>query len=176
MLKVQKWFDDFEVIRGTGDNQTQEFTGTKHQCESYVKLATPHKEKMSRLLVLAEFLKTIPEHKFNLRTWTTADSLESCNDHTCGTTACAFGWACNIKEFKEAGLRSQRGCPTFNGFMAYSAGQDFFALTYTEAIRLFSPDAYTRDGIRFNPSNVFVANRIKRLAEAKIRKLNKGAK
>lgn len=61
-----------------------------------------------RLLKLADFLETIPETRFDLRTWV-GDSWKGKQDLSCGTTACALGWACTMPEFRKLGVRLKRG-------------------------------------------------------------------
>ena len=63
----------------------------------------------ARLVKLAEFLKTVPEDRFDMSTWVWLrgrlpkhiDERESC-----GTGGCALGWATAIPEFRKAtGIR-----------------------------------------------------------------------
>lgn len=90
------------------------------------------KMNTARLIVLADFLDTIPKKKFNLRVWmnehlsptrdrnkfpnafTTlsevSDALQikpvQCVEpNVCQTAGCAIGWATTIPAFKRAGLR-----------------------------------------------------------------------
>jgi hypothetical protein len=87
-----------------------------------------------RLLILAAFLETVPEHKFNLRDWRESHELrgwreshelsddenyvslselnaslsnKSLMNHSCSTTGCAIGHACTIPEFIEDGFTWQ---------------------------------------------------------------------
>ncbi len=106
-----------------------------------------------RLLRLADFLDTLPPSKFNYGTW--ADTLTP--EGTCGTTACALGWAAQMPEFRELGLclvNSGWGCPTvcleedvsLVGGRAYRfvqterAGMEIFDLKLGEFEYLFLPD------------------------------------
>lgn len=54
-----------------------------------------------RLTILAEHLKTVPRKHFSMGAW----GKRGFEKHACGTTACAAGWACTIKKFKQAGLK-----------------------------------------------------------------------
>jgi hypothetical protein len=56
-----------------------------------------------RLLVLADFLKTVPKKRFDFKHWV---GLDWAGDPklTCGTTACALGWATTIPMFKRLGM------------------------------------------------------------------------
>lgn len=51
---------------------------------------------VERLTKLAEFLEGVPPEHFDMRIWGT--------DAECGTSGCAIGWACQVPEFKDAGL------------------------------------------------------------------------
>jgi hypothetical protein len=82
-----------------------------------------------RLYTLAQFLRTIPEEKLDMRIWTAhadntdkrvlepiyqdrvmcepenRDIYSTCvREHNCGTAACALGWATTITEFNRDGL------------------------------------------------------------------------
>lgn len=57
-----------------------------------------------RLLKLAAFLETVPPERFDYNTWAGED-WQGKPDLSCGTTACAFGWATAIPEFAAAGLK-----------------------------------------------------------------------
>lgn len=52
--------------------------------------------RYDRLLALAAFLEKLPRRRFNYETWLGAD-WDGQPDLSCGTTACAFGWACTIE-------------------------------------------------------------------------------
>ncbi len=58
----------------------------------------------ARLLLLADFLDKLPPERFRFATWV-GDTWGGKPDLSCGTTACALGWATTIPEFREAGLR-----------------------------------------------------------------------
>lgn len=101
-----------------------------------------------RLHTLADFLDTVPEEKFYMGLW--AESAEFANK--CGATACAFGWACEVLEFKKAGLsmsvsiynggRSPTHCyhPTYLGRQGFVAAEVFFDLEADEAEYLFAEE------------------------------------
>jgi hypothetical protein len=65
-------------------------------------LSKTHKR---RLLKLATFLDELPENRFNYRHWVDKDTWKGKPDLSCGTTACALGWATTIPEFRNLGLR-----------------------------------------------------------------------
>ena len=147
-----------------------------------------------RILRTAMFLATVPPPKFNLNSWAdhegpidaadqvklglttlqqgarctikpTADQLA----HTCGTTACALGYAGSIPENVKEGLQlftsASRSSfwpihsPEFGKswvefhthlpsgrkvvYKDFSAGVKFFGITFSESFELFDPDKYS---------------------------------
>lgn len=66
-------------------------------------LATSNK----RLLKLADFLEKLPRKRFDYSTWV-GSSWEGAPDLSCGTTACALGWAATMPEFRRLGLRLEK--------------------------------------------------------------------
>lgn len=115
-----------------------------------------------RLLLLAEALETrIPAKKFDLATWRddsrAASNGTTDNDllHTCGTTACAVGWACALPEFQKEGLRYGTAGPTLEGLVtepgkewrdSWTAVETFFGLSEDDAAWLFIDDNYHDEG------------------------------
>jgi hypothetical protein len=94
-----------------------------------------------RLEILAAYLTTIPAETFDINSW------------TCGTTACAWGHACDIPEFKELGLKWERVAPCydntpvpgFQGFKAFAAAAVFFDVSVSTTTLMFSREAYPDD-------------------------------
>lgn len=68
-----------------------------------MKLA-PFKVGQRRLLKLAAFLEKLPRKRFYYGSWVGED-WKGKADLSCGTTACALGWATTIPEFRKLGLR-----------------------------------------------------------------------
>ncbi len=58
----------------------------------------------ARLLKLAAFLKRLPPKRFDYLNWV-GDDWQGKPDLSCGTTACALGWACAMPEFKRSGMK-----------------------------------------------------------------------
>lgn len=101
-----------------------------------------------RLLKLASLLEKKPEGKFSLKDWR--------KDNSCGTTACAVGWAASDKNFRRAGLRAvevgsgidhtryviefkdKAGQVHYN----FTAAAEFFDISIGDSLFLFSPDKY----------------------------------
>jgi hypothetical protein len=111
-------------------------------------------ESDRRLLVLADFLEKLPEERFNYARWV-GSSWAGKPDLSCGTTACALGWAGTIKEFNSLGLEivslglDPDGSGRHHiGFKSHGkvvepirAAIELFGLNYEEAEFLFTPDS-----------------------------------
>jgi len=137
-----------------------------------------------RLRILADHLPSVPAKHFDLSSWAILpgrmgggwgkgykemDKLGHIPEVTCGTTACAAGWACSIPELHAAGLRlvldSSESWPTVrylgrSGYMALAA---FFSISEEMAQQFFSPTRYflfDKEGRRRNPQAKDVAERI----------------
>ncbi len=112
--------------------------------------------RLDRLTTLANYLDTIEEEDFYLGSW---KCMKRFNNPECGTKACAIGHACDIPEFKEAGL-SLRLVPDFNYKVPVYEGQEnwraveaFFDMTDEDTQELFYWTGYDGD-IRVPPSRV----------------------
>lgn len=68
---------------------------------------TTRAEYHARLLKLAAFLEQLDPKRFNYRRWV-GDDWKGAQDLSCGTTACALGWAATMPEFQELGLRLEQ--------------------------------------------------------------------
>jgi hypothetical protein len=113
-----------------------------------------------RLLRLADHLeKDVPEAEFNMETW-------GVREPACGTTCCAFGHACNISEFAEAGLRivwkkldvTTFATVWFDGADGIDAAIKFFDISSYAANDLFAPNY---EGDLNNETPVDIAERIR---------------
>ena len=60
-----------------------------------------------RLLRLADFLDTVPDERFDFGVWAGQDWGGKA-DLSCGTVACALGWATALPEFQALGMRLAR--------------------------------------------------------------------
>lgn len=101
-----------------------------------------------RLRKLANFLMTVPKDRFDLGSWIEIGFYEEFTPG-CGATACAFGWACTIPEFKKAGLFLKGAIPVLRGFNdqdrypeGFKTASKFFDISERDALYLFSPDYY----------------------------------
>lgn len=105
-----------------------------------------------RLLKLAKFLERLPKKRFDFGQWV-GDDWKGKKDLSCGTTACALGWATAIPSFRKAGLRLKSygftsyprgGYVTLKGhdnsLSSEEAAAQVFGITENEATYLFNPD------------------------------------
>lgn len=105
-------------------------------------------ESERRLTKLVAILRDLPEEKFDYTHWIGPD-WKGDPKLSCGTTACALGWATADEEFRELGLRafqSESGAPPVIVFQVggwtahnFDAAEFFFGVTSAEASFLFSP-------------------------------------
>lgn len=108
-----------------------------------------------RLTKLADFLDTVPEPAFNIDRW----------QGSCGTVACAVGWATKIPEFIEAGFKMMNmgsyyeSVPVFENRFRWNAVTEFFDINYEQAMYLFSGFKYDMPGWQVTPA--MVAERIR---------------
>ena len=115
----------------------------------------------NRLLKLADFLDTVPPERFDYARWV-GESWQGDPDLSCGTTACALGWASTIPEFRKLGLRLKKNNwdlfnPTYVGLdtetdedladkssylLTLEASKYIFGLSNQETNELFTPEGY----------------------------------
>ncbi len=101
-----------------------------------------------RLATLSKYLR---EHvsTLNMSEWT----------DECGAASCAFGHACTILEFQQAGLHL--ACcqpdyfPAYENQTRYWAAAKFFDIPHEKALFLFDPEHY-RQAIRYEDEYVVV--------------------
>jgi hypothetical protein len=140
-----------------------------------------------RLLLLAAFLETVPEHKFGLRDWRESHELsddenyvslselnaslsnKSLMNHSCGTTGCAIGHACTIPEFIKDGFTWEYGsvwgdwgpvltdCSNKPLCAGWYAVEYFFSIDKVTSEYLFEHTSYDND----KSGSKDVANRIR---------------
>lgn len=101
----------------------------------------------AKLLKLADFLsKQVKPRDFNMNYW--CDSRKKIPSPTCGTVACALGWATScfprskLKLKDEGYLDITSLVPVYGKAVTYSAGAKMFGITKREAEYLFHPDNY----------------------------------
>jgi hypothetical protein len=104
-------------------------------------------ESNRRLAKLSKFLRTkVPTDRFDYGHWVGAH-WKGKADLSCGTSACAAGWATTIPEFRRRGLRLE--CDDYGGRIVFydgyvyrsgiSAVVRFFGLDFEDARMLFVP-------------------------------------
>lgn len=107
-----------------------------------------------RLLALARRLREIPNRRFDFLA-VVGDNWKGNPDLSCGTTACALGWAATMPYFKALNLRLHAKRALFadtvefypNTDQLFRRAEQIFALTAAEAGYLFDPSAhYKWDG------------------------------
>ena len=105
------------------------------------------KVRAERLLKLAEFLEALPRKRFDYGKFIGED-WQGAPDLSCGTTACALGWAATMPEFRRLGLCVVESGPYTNlgtvkdlktGETEESAALRIFGLDYHQADWLFIP-------------------------------------
>lgn len=102
-----------------------------------------------RLLKLAAFLEKLPRDRFDYASFV-GDDWKGTQDLSCGTTACALGWAATIPEFRRAGLTIKAIPDIDGGFYAdvctkkhsggFKAASEIFGLSNSDSSYLFAPD------------------------------------
>lgn len=116
--------------------------------------------QVERLKTLYAVISGIPEKKLDLESWRSgrirarawyAEEVPVTDKallHTCGTTACAVGYACVYPEFVKQGLTFNRAenTPTFEGQGSWTAVTRFFGILPKEAQYLFANGTYAPPG------------------------------
>jgi hypothetical protein len=100
---------------------------------------------INRLLKLADFLMTVPKERFDFGSWVGEDWKGKPN-LSCGTTACALGWATTIPLLRKAGLMLKFTPDEYSSVTlkhnpntsSEYAGMEVFGLTLDEFEYLFT--------------------------------------
>ena len=127
-----------------------------------------------RLLKLADYVDdNVSPLKFSMSSFFSRSVTKLDDLHSCGTTACLAGWACNIPEFQKAGLATKvysqfnpYVVPSYEGSETFTAMEKFFDLTEEQAEYLFgeySDQGETIDRKNERPEDA--TRRIRRLVE-----------
>lgn len=93
-----------------------------------------------RLLKLADKLDTVPRKQFDYSAWV-GDDWKGAPDLSCGTTACALGWATTIPSFRRLGLKLNTDWNevTMGEYRNFYAAALLFELSERDAMYLFAP-------------------------------------
>lgn len=132
-----------------------------------------------RLLALADFLNKLPKDRFDYSTWVGSD-WEGKPNLSCGTTACAFGWATVMPSLRKLGLKLDHYTTSVvlenNRETLNSAGaaREVFGLSLDEFNYLFLPTGrplhkygLNRKSVNMDASSKQAAKHIRKFAEAK---------
>lgn len=107
------------------------------------------------LLRLAKFLDTVPKSVFDFATWVNVSAWDGKPGLSCGTTACALGWATTIPQFRRRGLKmyvehygddsigfAEPVCHDNEGVaLGVAAASRFFGLEHEQSGALFLPES-----------------------------------
>jgi hypothetical protein len=122
------------------------------------------------LLLLADFLDKLDPARFDYTDWV-GDSWEGKQDLSCGTTACAMGWACTMPEFRALGLRlGKHGTPVLVKDNLAPEGLGGLGWICEEIFgdnnvwSLFIPDSVLGEGRNTHPA--YVAAKIRRWVDS----------
>lgn len=124
---------------------------------------TDEKVGNRRLLKLAALLRTLPRKRFDYNVWV-GGSWKGAADLSCGTTACALGWATTMPSLRRLGLHLTRGGSIALGGRvgAFEAARDLFAITDDDAMSLFTPA-----DSEFDATAKYVAEKIETFVDAR---------
>ena len=105
--------------------------------------------RKARLLKWAEFLEQLPPKRWDYGHWV-GKSWQGAPDLSCGTTACALGWACTIHSFRKLGLRMGGGAkwdrtPMFMRQVGSAACALFFDIPHDTAACIVQPGHFMRN-------------------------------
>lgn len=108
-------------------------------------MKTKYAKYNNRLLRLAKFLRALPPDRFNYNVWFGSD-WEGFPDLSCGTTACAFGWAMAMPEFRKLGFHAALDeyytiytTPSCQQCGSSDAGKELFGIEDLDFDLLFFP-------------------------------------
>jgi hypothetical protein len=133
----------------------------------------------ARLMKLVERLREVPRKQFDYLTWV-GDDWKGKPDLSCGTKACALGWAATIPSLQRAGLHHvasrdgdgriwdayvefrPKGTSKYDRKTDFGAASAVFGITFDEAYELFMP----RDNEK-NATPKQVAKKIERFVKSR---------
>lgn len=110
----------------------------------------PMKTGWKRILLLADFMEKLPGKRFDFRTFVGGD-WKGAADLSCGTAACALGWATTMPVFRRLGLRvTADRCIELQGEPMNAP------LTLPKFLRIFDIDNETKFRLFFPGSSSFL--------------------
>ena len=95
---------------------------------------------------------TLDKLQFKLNDWE--------RDSSCGTVACAIGYAMHDERFNDDGLHGDANSPRFNGYVGWAAVGVFFGIEHYESVYLLDARSYCGQ-----PQPIDVAKRITQFIE-----------
>lgn len=105
-----------------------------------------------RVTTLRNYLRdTVVDDRFSLTTWVGSDNVpwQGKSDLSCGTSACAMGWAATIPSFQALGLslmampgNRQYGQIVYKNTVHFQAAAKFMDLGAEDALHFFSSESY----------------------------------
>ena len=111
---------------------------------------------LERLEALADLLDQIEDHQFGYGSWVGGD-WEGRDDFSCGTTACALGWATTIE--KDLSMNRDDQCVHLDKsvgadwyddeFKGTDAASIYYGITSQEAHQLFVPQVMCEDWLGY---------------------------
>lgn len=105
-------------------------------------LRPQHEHAIERLRELYAMMFGVPDERVNLKDWISSTRFSA---NTCGTTACAVGWATVYPPFVEQGLEMEGKTPVFRYATNWGAVRDFFGIQQEVSSYLF------QTGSQWNP-------------------------
>lgn len=135
-----------------------------------------------RLLKLADFLEKLPKERFDFSRWV-GNNWGGKSNLSCGTSACAIGWASTIPSFRKAGLvlklnitnasvnykfvpaMKDDNFPTPDS--SFRVGLEIFGLSKYDFDNLFVPGLSCGGRLAENATPKMVANHIKNFVRQK---------
>lgn len=138
------------------------------------------------LLQLARFLLELKPGRFNFKEWA-GDDWEGKPDLSCGTTACAMGWATTLPSFRKLGLRlvrlSRTGIVLVGRVGMRVDGHDSsirhiadaLNLSFDDAAKLFIPSNHGGGHMPSDSTAAEVARHIERYVKRQDKKKRKAA-
>ena len=99
--------------------------------------------KLADFLTQPNFNKTYG--RFDIDSWSEESPSSARTFPSCGTAACAAGWATAIPSFRKAGFRLVKGVPLYNDYEFVSDSVEaFFGINNITFHNIFMPNDYNR--------------------------------
>lgn len=106
--------------------------------------------KWKRILKLADFMEKLPRKRFNFAVFV-GENWQGKPDLSCGTYACAAGWATTLPLFRKLGLvldQFDNRVHLDNISSTYESLGEVFGTSFGVTDRLFFPDNYEQSRLK----------------------------